>query len=54
MLVVQLIPGSYDVVVSSKLISKFTCREHDLSYYIALEPDSSYEERFSMGREVSS
>jgi len=41
---IKLIPGSYDVVVSSKLISKFTCREHDLSYYIALEPDSSYEE----------
>ena len=41
---IKLIPGSYDVVVSSKLISKFTCREHDLKYYIALEPDSSYEE----------
>ena len=41
---IKLIPGSYDVVVSQKLISKFTCREHDLSYYIALEPDSSYEE----------
>ena len=41
---IKLIPGSYDVVVSSKLISKFTCREHDLTYYIALEPDSSYEE----------
>ena len=41
---IKLIPGSYDVVVLSKLISKFTCREHDLSYYIALEPDSSYEE----------
>ena len=41
---IKLIPGSYDVVVSQKLLSKFTCREHDLSYYIALEPDSSYEE----------
>jgi len=41
---IKLIPGSYDVIVSSKLISKFTCREHDLAYYIALEPDSSYEE----------
>ena len=41
---IKLIPGSYDVVVSQKLLSKFTCREHDLKYYIALEPDSSYEE----------
>ena len=41
---IKLIPGSYDVVISQKLLSKFTCREHDLTYYIALEPDSSYEE----------
>ena len=41
---IKLISGSYDVVVSQKLLSKFTCREHDLTYYIALEPDSSYEE----------
>ena len=41
--ILEEMPGD-DVVVSSKLISKFTCREHDLSYYIALEPDSSYEE----------
>ena len=41
---IKLIPGSYDVVVSQKLLSKFTCREHDLTYYIALEPDSTNEE----------
>ncbi len=41
---IKVIPGSYDVVVSQKLLSKFTCREHDLTYYIALEPDSTYEE----------
>ena len=41
---IKLIPGSYDVIVSQKLLSKFTCREHDLTYFIALEPDSSYEE----------
>ena len=41
---IKLISGSYDVVVSQKLLSKFTCREHNLTYYIALEPDSSYEE----------
>ena len=41
---IKVIPGSYDVIVSSKNLSKFTCREHDLTYYIALEPDSTYEE----------
>ena len=41
---IKVIPGSYDVVVSSKNLSKLTCREHDLTYYIALEPDSTYEE----------
>ena len=40
----KVLPGSYDVIVSQKLLSKFTCRQHDLTYYIALEPDSSYEE----------
>ena len=40
---IKLIPGSYDVIVSSKLLSKFTCREHDLTYYIAMEPDSTFE-----------
>ena len=32
------------VPVSSKILSKLTCRVHDLTYYIALEPDSTYEE----------
>ena len=41
---IKLIPGSYDVVVSSKLLSKFMCRDRDLTYFIALEPDSTYEE----------
>ncbi len=39
---IKLIPGSYDVVVSQKLLSKFTCRDHNLTYYIALEPDSTF------------
>ena len=39
---IKLIAGSYDVIVSSKLLSKFTCRQHDLTYYIALEPDSTF------------
>ena len=37
---IRIIPGSYDVVVSSKLLSKFTNSQYNLKYYIALEPDS--------------
>ena len=40
---IKIIPGAYDVIVSSKLLSKFTNSNHDLKYYIALEPDSSFE-----------
>ena len=40
---IKLIPGSYDVVISQKLLSKFTNSNYNLDYYIALEPDSSYE-----------
>ena len=39
----KIIPGSYDVVVSSKLLSRFTAQNYDLTYYIALEPDSTFE-----------
>jgi hypothetical protein len=39
---IKIIPGAYDVVVSSKLLSKFTNSTHDLKYYIALEPDSTF------------
>lgn len=39
---IKIIPGAYDVVVSSKLLSKFTNRQHNLTYYIALEPDSTF------------
>lgn len=34
----KIIPGSYDVVVSEKLLSKFTNEKYNLSYWIALEP----------------
>jgi len=40
---IKLIPGSYDVVISKKLLSKFTNHSYNLDYYIALEPDSTYE-----------
>ena len=34
---IKIIPGAYDVIVSSKLLSQFTNSTHDLKYYIALE-----------------
>jgi len=41
---IKIIPGAYDVVVSSKLLSRFTNSQFNLTYYIALEPDSTFEE----------
>lgn len=38
----KIVPGSYDVIVSSKLLSKFTNQNLDVVYYIALEPDSTF------------
>jgi len=39
---IKIIPGAYNVVVSSKLLSEFTNTGYDLKYYIALEPDSTF------------
>ena len=39
---IKIIPGAYDVVVSSKLLSRFSNTNHNLKYYIALEPDSTF------------
>ena len=39
---IKIIPGAYDVVVSQKLLSKFTNESLDLNYFIALEPDSNF------------
>ncbi len=39
---IKIIPGAYDVVVSQKLLSKFTNESLDLKYFIALEPDSTF------------
>ena len=39
---IKIIPGSYDVVISSKLLAEFTNKNTDLKYYIALEPDSTF------------
>ena len=40
---IKIIPGSYEVVVSQKLLSRFTSKDYDLKYFIALEPDSTFE-----------
>ena len=39
---IKIIPGAYNVVVSQKLLSKFTNTNCNLKYYIALEPDSTF------------
>ena len=39
---IRIIPGSYDVIVSSKLLSKFSNSKLNLTYFIALEPDSKF------------
>ncbi len=40
---IKLIPGSYDVQISREKIAKFTNSNYNLDYFIALEPDSTYE-----------
>ena len=40
---IKIIPGAYDVVVSSKLLSQFTNSTYNLKYFIALEPDSTFQ-----------
>jgi hypothetical protein len=39
---IRIIPGNYDVVISKKLLSHFTNTKYNLSYWIALEPDSTF------------
>jgi len=40
---IKILPGTYDVVVSKQLLSRFTSQNYNLKYYIALEPDSTFE-----------
>ena len=40
---IKILPGNYSVVVSQRLLSRFTSKNQDLTYYIALEPDSTFE-----------
>ena len=39
---IKILPGTYAVLVSQKLLSKFTNKDRDLRYYISLEPDSTF------------
>ena len=39
---IRIIPGVYDVVISTKLLSKFTNEKYNIQYFIALEPDSTF------------
>jgi len=40
---IKILPGSYNVTISSKLLSRFVSEDKNLVYYIALEPDSTYD-----------
>ena len=39
---IKILPGTYDVVISEKLLSRFVNTNYNLTYYIALEPDSTF------------
>ena len=39
---IKIIPGNYEVVISSKLLSQFKNTSYDVTYWIALEPDSQF------------
>jgi len=39
---IKILPGTYEVVVSQKLLSRFSAKNYDLTYWIALEPDSTF------------
>ena len=39
---IKILPGTYEVVVSRKFLSRFTSKNYNLCYHIALEPDSSF------------
>ena len=42
---IKIIKDSYDVIISSKLLAQFTNENHNLKYFIALEPDSTFTEK---------
>jgi len=40
---IKILPGPYEVVISRKLLSRFKNTGFDVTYHIALEPDSTFE-----------
>jgi hypothetical protein len=38
----KILAGNYDVVISQKLLAKFTGQKNNVEYFIALEPDSTF------------
>jgi hypothetical protein len=39
---IKILPGNYEVVISRKLLSRFKNTSFDVTYHIALEPDSTF------------
>tara|TARA_B100001113_G_scaffold3440_1_gene2886 strand:- start:170 stop:835 length:666 start_codon:yes stop_codon:yes gene_type:complete len=39
---IKILPGTYEVVVSKELLSRFVSKNYNLRYWIALEPDSTF------------
>jgi hypothetical protein len=39
---IKIIPGNYEVVISSKLLSRFKNTGFNVTYHIAMEPDSTF------------
>ena len=39
---IKILPGTYKVDISEKLLSRFVNESHNLTYYIALEPYSTF------------
>lgn len=39
----KIIPGAYDVCISSKLKARFFNQKYNIKYYVPLEPDSKYQ-----------
>jgi hypothetical protein len=38
----KILPGTYEVVISQKLLSRFKNTGFDVTYYVAMEPDSTF------------
>ena len=39
---IKILQGTYEVVISQKLLARFVNNNYNLTYYIALEPDSTF------------